>query len=73
MLTCAAAPTFSVKTIKLGEYLIMSKRARQYIGILAAVAAYYFIHEGAHFLYALFTGVFKQINFMGLGVQIFTT
>lgn len=51
----------------------MSKRARQYIGILAAVAAYYFIHEGAHFLYALFTGVFKQINFMGLGVQIFTT
>lgn len=48
----------------------MSKRARQYIGILAAVAAYYLFHEGAHLLYALLTGVFKQINFMGLGVQI---
>ena len=48
----------------------MSKRTRQYIGILAALAAYYIVHEGAHLLYALFTGVFKQINFMGLGVQI---
>ena len=48
----------------------MSKRTRQYIGILAALAAYYLVHEGAHLLYALFTGVFKQINFMGLGVQI---
>ena len=48
----------------------MSKRVRQYIGILAALAAYYLIHEGAHLVYALLTGVFKQINFMGLGVQI---
>ena len=48
----------------------MSKRARQYIGILAAVIAYYLVHEGAHLLYALFTGVFRQIKFMGLGVQV---
>ena len=48
----------------------MSKRTRQYIGILAALAAYSLVHEGAHLLYALLTGVFKQINFMGLGVQI---
>ena len=48
----------------------MSKRMRQYIGILAALAAYYLVHEGAHLLYALLTGVFKQIKFMGLGVQI---
>lgn len=48
----------------------MSKRTRQYIGILAALAAYYLVHEGAHLLYALLTGVFRQINFMGLGVQI---
>lgn len=48
----------------------MSKRTRQYIAILAALAAYYLVHEGAHLLYALLTGVFKQINFMGLGVQI---
>ena len=31
---------------------------------------YYIIHEGAHLLYALANGVFKQINFMALGVQI---
>lgn len=48
----------------------MSKRTRQYIGILAALAAYYLVHEGAHLLYALLTGVFRQINSMGLGVQI---
>ena len=48
----------------------MSKRTRQYIGILAALAAYYLVHEGAYLLYAVCTGVFKQINFMGLGVQI---
>ena len=48
----------------------MSKRARQYIGILTAMIAYYLVHEGAHLLYALFTGVFRQIKFMGLGVQV---
>ena len=48
----------------------MNKRARQYIGLLSAIVAYYLIHEGAHLIYALFTGVFKQINFMGLGMQI---
>ena len=48
----------------------MNKRTRQYIGLLAAVLAYYVIHEGAHLVYALCLGVFKQINFMGLGVQI---
>ncbi len=48
----------------------MNKRARQYIGILAAVAAYYLIHEGAHLICALSMGVFKQINFLGLGIQI---
>ena len=48
----------------------MTKRTRQYIGILAAVIAYYLVHEGSHLLYALFTGVFRQIKFMGLGVQV---
>lgn len=48
----------------------MTKRARQIIGIVAAVVAYYLVHEGAHFLYAIISGVFKQIKFMGLGVQI---
>ena len=48
----------------------MSKRKRQYIGILAAVVAYYIIHEGAHLIATLLMGAFKQINFMGLGIQI---
>ena len=48
----------------------MTKRTRQYLGLLSAIIAYYLIHEGAHFLYAAATGVFKQINFMGLGMQI---
>ncbi len=50
--------------------LSMNKRARQYIGVLAAVAAYYLVHEGAHLICALSMGVFKQINFLGLGIQI---
>ena len=48
----------------------MSKRVRQYAGLLSAILGYYVIHEGAHFVYALATGVFKQINIMGLGMQI---
>ena len=48
----------------------MNKRTRQYLGLLSAVLAYYIIHEGAHLIYALITGTFKQINIMGLGMQI---
>lgn len=48
----------------------MNKRKRQYIGLFSAIIAYYVIHEGAHLVYALCIGVFKQINFIGLGVQI---
>ena len=48
----------------------MSKQSRQYLGLLCAVCAYYLIHEGAHLLYAVTAGVFKQINIIGLGVQI---
>lgn len=38
--------------------------------MITAILAYYVVHEGAHLLYALCIGVFKQINFMGLGIQI---
>lgn len=48
----------------------MNRTLRQYFGLLCAVLSYYLIHEGAHFLYALFTGTFKTVNFMGVGVQI---
>ena len=48
----------------------MTKRTRQYLGILAAIAAYYLVHEGAHFLCALLMGTFKSVHFMGIGMQI---
>ena len=48
----------------------MSKRTRQYIAIAAAVAAYCIVHEGAHLIDALLVGAFKQINYLGLGIQI---
>ncbi len=48
----------------------MNKSVRQYIGLFSAIVAYYVIHEGAHLIYALCIGVFKQINYMGLGIQI---
>ena len=48
----------------------MMKRIRQYIGILAALVVYYVIHEGAHLVMALIQGVFKEVKFMGLGIQI---
>ena len=48
----------------------MSKRGRQYIGLFVAILAYYVIHEGAHFIYALILGTFKKVNIVGLGVQV---
>ena len=48
----------------------MDKRARQYLGIILALVCYYLLHEGAHALYALATGVFRGVKFMGLGIQI---
>ena len=49
---------------------VIDKRLRQYIGLVSAILSYYLVHEGMHLLYALYLGVFKKINFMGLGVQI---
>lgn len=48
----------------------MTKRARQYIGLIAAIVMYYVIHEGAHLAYAVVTGTFRTIKFMRLGMQI---
>lgn len=48
----------------------MNKQIRQYVGILVAVITYYLVHEGAHFLSAVCFGVFRQIKFMGIGMQI---
>ena len=45
-------------------------RTRQYIGILAAVLSYYLLHEGAHLITALCMGVFKEVKFLGVGMQV---
>lgn len=47
-----------------------SKKTRQYVGIIAALAAYYLIHEGAHAVSAICMGVFQKIRFMGIGMQM---
>ena len=45
-------------------------RTRKYIGILAAVLSYYLLHEGAHLITALSIGVFKEVKFLELGMQV---
>lgn len=49
---------------------MISKRIRQYFGLVSAVIVYYLIHEGAHLITALFMGVFKEVKFLGLGIQV---
>ncbi len=48
----------------------MTKRIRQYVGLLSSILAYFLIHEGAHFLCAVILGVFKRVRFIGMGIQI---
>ena len=48
----------------------MSKKTRQYVGLLLAILFYYVIHEGAHLIYALLIDVFKKVNIIGVGVQV---
>ena len=67
---CAIVMALQISLKNFTEVKNMNKRVRQYVGLLAAIIAYYVIHEGAHLLYALSVGAFKQIKIMGLGVQI---
>lgn len=46
------------------------KRIRQMVGIVVAIVVYYLVHEGAHWLYALCIGAFREIRFLGLGIQV---
>ena len=48
----------------------MSKHVRQYIGIFAALAVYYVVHEGAHLIAALIIGTFRELRFLGPGIQV---
>ena len=48
----------------------IKRNLRKWIALLIAILCYFIIHEGAHWAYAVFTGTFKQINFIGIGIQI---
>lgn len=48
------------------------RSSRKFLSLLIAIILYYVVHEGAHLIYALFLGTFKQINFIHMGVQIET-
>lgn len=51
----------------------MKANLRKCAGLLAAILLYYVVHEGAHLLLALTFGVFREIRFIGLGVQVAIT
>ena len=47
-----------------------TKSLRNYTALFLAILGYFLFHEGAHWVYAICLGSFKQINFIGIGVQI---
>lgn len=46
------------------------RNSRKWSALIIAIVSYFLIHEGAHLIYASCIGVFKQINIIGIGVQI---
>ncbi len=46
------------------------RNIRKWSGLLIAIVVYFIVHEGAHLIYALSIGAFKQINIIGIGIQI---
>lgn len=48
----------------------VKKNIRKWVALIAAIILYFVVHEGAHYLYAVSIGAFKQVDFIGLGVQI---
>ena len=52
--------------------LDVKRSFRKCTAFLLAVAAYFLIHEGAHLVYALYIGSFREIRFLGLGIQVAT-
>ncbi len=48
----------------------ISNNLRRWISLIIAIVFYYLIHEGSHLILALLYGVYKKINFLGLGIQI---
>ena len=48
----------------------INSNIRKWSALLVAIVMYFVVHEGAHLIYALLIGRFKQINIIGFGIQI---
>jgi hypothetical protein len=46
------------------------RNLRKWVALAIAVVCYFLIHEGAHWVYAMSAGVFKQINIISIGIQV---
>ena len=51
----------------------MTAAVRKTFGLLAGILIYYLVHEGAHLVLAMAFGVFQEVRFLELGVQIAIT
>ena len=51
----------------------MTATTRKVIGLVAGILIYYLVHEGAHLGLAMLFGVFQEIRFIQMGVQIAIT
>jgi len=46
------------------------RNLRKLIALVIAIICYFVVHEGAHLLYAMSIGAFKQVNIIGIGIQV---
>lgn len=50
----------------------MSANLRKWAGVFWTIVCYYLIHEGAHFITAVFMGTFERVEFMFPGIRVVT-
>jgi len=48
----------------------LEENFRKWTALFISIILYFIIHEGAHLIYAILTNTFKQINFVGIGIQV---
>lgn len=51
----------------------MSSKVRKCMSLATAIVLYYIVHEGAHAVFAMIYGVFKEVKPVGLGFQVVIT
>lgn len=48
----------------------VKRSARKWAALFLALGLYFVIHEGSHAIYALLIGGFKEVRFLGVGLQV---